>query len=124
MVDIATYERALLFYTRVSRCVASPGFDRVMVIVTPLRKVVRKLEAWRVGRRILEVNDHKLLVCILGKQERRRGLTCRGWLWYQTQNIPILRLLVLVVMETEEGEKRRTSLWANTRLLITPPLAR
>ena len=97
MVDIASYECSLLFQAGVARCVACPRSDGVMVIVTPLRKVVGEFEARCVGRGILKINYHQLLVRILRKQERRRGLTCRWWLRYQTQYITILCLRVLVM---------------------------
>ena len=124
VVEIASYERPLLFQARVARCVATPGSDGIMVIVTPFREVVRKLKARRVGRGIFKVNYHKLLVRILRKQERRRGLTCRGWFRYQTQNIAILCLRALVKRQIKGGKKRHTSLWAKTRALVMPPLAR
>ncbi len=40
----------------------------MVVVVTPLCKVVGELEAWEVGTSILEINDNKLFVLILGIQ--------------------------------------------------------
>ena len=105
MVDIASYERSLLLFGGVSRRIARPRFGRIMVIVAPLRKVVCEFEAGRVGRSILEVYDHKLLVSVLRKQERGWSLSGRGWLRDQPQNVAVLRLGSVSLERYEEYGK-------------------
>lgn len=78
MIDIAAYKRSLLFHARVPRGVAGPWLSGIMIVVAPLCEVVREFQAGCVGRGILEVDDHKLFVGVLGKQEWRWGLSCRG----------------------------------------------
>ncbi len=70
MVDIGLDEAPLLGQGGVECGVTGVGTDRIMVVVRPLRKVIRKLVASRVGARVLKVNDDQLLVLVGGPQQR------------------------------------------------------
>ena len=70
VVHIGLDKATLLLRRRVARSVADVGADRVVVVVSPLGKMVRKFEAWEVGGGVLEVDHDQLFVFVCGLQQR------------------------------------------------------
>ncbi len=85
--DICFDEATLLLGSWVFAGVATMWRYRVMVVVRPFRKVIRKLKSRRIGSRILEINYDELLVFVGGLQKRRLLI-----IWPDPQNIAILSL--------------------------------
>jgi hypothetical protein len=92
MIDIGAYEAALLLYRRVFIGVACPGFVGIVVIIAPFCEVICELETRSVSRGILKVNDHKLLMGVLWKEQGRRGGTILWVFGDETENVAVLRL--------------------------------
>lgn len=66
MLHVSSDKAPLFIWSRVIRRIDRPRPLRVMVIVTPLCKMIGKLKPGEVGAGIFEVNDNELLVLVFG----------------------------------------------------------
>ena len=64
MLKVCANESTLLVGLGICCRVAGPGRRRIVVVVTPLCKVIGELKAWCIGIGILKVNDYELLMLI------------------------------------------------------------
>jgi hypothetical protein len=69
MLYVGPDKAPLFIWSRVIRRIDRPRPLGVMVIVTPLRKMIGKFKAWEIGACIFEVDDNELLVLVLGVEE-------------------------------------------------------
>lgn len=71
MVNISFDESTLLLGRGILGGVASMGVDWMMVVVSPLGEMIGEFQPRGVGRGVLEVDDHQLLVFIRRLKEWR-----------------------------------------------------
>ena len=69
--DVGADEAVLFFWAWVAGCVAGVGLRGVVVVVAPFGEVVGEFHAGCVGRGVLEVDDDKLAMFVVGEEERR-----------------------------------------------------
>lgn len=70
MVDVSLDESVLLLWRRVPGVVARMRSDGVVVVVSPLAKVVGELETRCVSCCVLEIDNDELLVLVCGLEQR------------------------------------------------------
>lgn len=120
VVDVRLYEAVLLLGRRVVARLARVGEGIVVVVVTPLDKVVGELVAYDVGGSVLKVNDDELLV-LVGRLKERRFLVV-GPL---SEDVAVLRLLLFSISSLSRiMGVQRTSPCANTScscIFFSPP---
>jgi hypothetical protein len=87
VVNVGLEEAALLVGVGVTLRVAGPWTSLVVVVVRPLREVVREFVTQQVRTGVLKVDDDELLM-LIGRLQQGRLLVIRA----ETQDVAVLSL--------------------------------